>query len=212
MRQFQIKELLIASHNQGKLQEFTALMADFDVRVHGAAELGLSEPAETGTTFEANALIKAQAGAQATGMVTLADDSGLCIDALGGKPGVYTAEWAMMPDGSRDFDHAMARVEHELRQCNALHPVERQARFVCVLCLAWPDGEARYFRGEVKGHIHYPPKGQGGFGYDPIFIPAGYDKTFAQMSGEEKRSGKGDGQPLSHRARALTLFTKTLLK
>jgi len=206
MPKYQIKQLLIASHNKGKLREFAALMADFGICVNGAAELGLSEPEETGTTFEENALIKARAAAQATGQVALADDSGLSIDALGGAPGVYSADWAIQPDGRRDFAAAMARVERELQEIGAHLPHERQARFVCVLCLAWPDGEAQYFRGEVVGHIHYPPSGAGGFGYDPIFMPLGATKTFAEMSAAEKNGLGSDGEALSHRARALKLL------
>jgi len=211
MRSLPEKTLIIASHNQGKLREFTDLMAGFGVAVRGAGELGLIEPEETGTTFEQNALIKAQAAAKVTNRVALADDSGLCIEALGGAPGVYTADWAIQADGSRDFGLAMARVERELRALGALQPAARKARFVCVLCLAWPDGQARYFRGEVEGHIHSSPLGNGGFGYDPIFIPQGFDKTFAQMSGEEKQRGH-DGAPLSHRARALKLFTQAFFE
>jgi len=210
MRKLQGKELLIASHNQGKLREFTALLTDFGVHVRGAAEFGLTEPLETGTTFEQNALIKALTAAQATNIVALADDSGLCIDAFGGAPGVYTADWAIQADGSRDFGLAMARVERQLRQVEADTPDKRKAHFVCVLCLAWPDGEAHYFRGEVAGHIHYPPSGEGGFGYDPIFIPADFNKTFAQMSSQEKHGLDKNGTPLSHRARALKLFTDAL--
>jgi len=210
MRKLASKTLLIATHNEGKLREFSSLMENFDVKVRGPAEFGLPEPEETGTTFEENALIKAQAAADETGIVTLADDSGLCIEALGGAPGVYTADWAVQEDGSRDFAHAMARVERELQAKGAISPEQRRACFVCVLCLAWPKAQAQYFRGEVGGHIHYPPTGAGGFGYDPIFMPLGFDKTFAQMSADEKNGLDCDGKPLSHRARALKLFTKAI--
>jgi len=207
-----IKELLIASHNQGKLREFAALVEPFAIKLRSAAELALAEPPETGTTFEENAFIKAHAAAVATGLVALSDDSGLCVDALAGRPGIYTADWAIQKDGSRDFAVAMARLESELQAQGVVQPDERCAHFVCVLCLAWPDGKAYYFRGEVAGHIHYPPTGDGGFGYDPIFMPAGFDRTFAEMKREEKNGLDKDGEPLSHRARALKLFMQAMLK
>jgi len=212
MRKLQTKELLIASHNKGKLNEFTLLLEPFGIRVRGAAELGLVEPEETGTSFEENAFIKAMMAAQATGLVSLADDSGLCVEALDGDPGIYTADWAIQDDGRRDFTIAMVRLERALQQKSALLPKERHAYFICVLCLAWPDGEAQYFHGKVEGHIHNAPSGASGFGYDPIFIPSGFDRTFAQMSAQEKNRIGQDGQPLSHRARALKLFTNALLK
>jgi len=206
------KQLILASHNQGKLREFASALADFGLQLRSSAELGLIEPEETGTSFEENAAIKARAAARATGVATLADDSGLSIEALSGAPGVYSADWAIQGDGSRDFAQAMARVERELQACGARSPHQRRAHFVCVLCLAWPEGEIATFRGEVGGHIHYPATGENGFGYDPIFIPSGFDKTFAEMTPFEKNGPGKDGKPLSHRARALNLFIETMLK
>lgn len=205
--------LVIATHNKGKLAEFAELLAPFGITAKSAGDLGLPEPAETGSTFEANALTKASAAAQATALPALADDSGLCVDALGGAPGVHTADWATKPDGSRDFRMAMAKVEEALKARGASAPSQRRARFVAVLCLAWPDGTAEYYRGEVDGTLVWPPRGSRGFGYDPMFQPDGFDQTFGEMDASEKHgweAGRGD-LGLSHRARAFAKFARARL-
>ncbi|MET3578993.1 MAG: RdgB/HAM1 family non-canonical purine NTP pyrophosphatase [Mesorhizobium sp.] len=205
-------EIVVASHNAGKLREFADLMAPFGIDAKSAKEYGLPEPDETGTTFEENAYIKAFAAAKATGLPALSDDSGLCVDALGGAPGVYTANWAEAPDGSRDFGMAMQRAEVALQEVGAVAPAQRKGRFVAVICLAFPDGAAEYFRGEVEGTLVWPPRGELGFGYDPVFVPDGFEKTFGEMTAEEKHGWK-PGQPtaLSHRARAFQKFAQARL-
>jgi XTP/dITP diphosphohydrolase len=180
------ERLVIASHNPGKLVEIAALLAPFDIAAVSAVALGLAEPEETGATFEENAALKAGLAAAAAGLPALADDSGLVVPALGGAPGIYSARWA---GPHRDFSLAMARVNRELRD------QDRNAVFVSVLALAWPDGEAVLFRGEVAGRLTWPPRGGQGFGYDPIFVPDGYDATFGEMSPDEKYN-------LDHRSRA----------
>jgi XTP/dITP diphosphohydrolase len=204
--------IVVASHNAGKLREFADLMAPFGIEAKSAKEYGLPEPDETGTTFEENAYIKAFAAAKATGLPALSDDSGLCVDALDGAPGVYTANWAETPDGARDFGMAMQRTEVALQEVGAVDPAQRTGRFVAVICLAFPDGEAEYFRGEVEGTLVWPPRGTLGFGYDPVFLPDGFEKTFGEMSAEEKHGWK-PGQPtaLSHRARAFQKFARARL-
>lgn len=208
MRPLEGNRIVVASHNKGKLAEIATLIAPFGFEARPAAEYGLPEPEETGTTFEENAYIKAFAAASATGLPALSDDSGLAIDALGGAPGVYTADWATMPDGSRDFLHAMKLAEERLREKGATAPQARTGRFVCVLCLAWPDGHAEYFRGEVEGHLVWPPRGEKGFGYDPVFQPDGCERTFGEMSADEKH---GLEAPLSHRARAFKAFVGAMM-
>lgn len=198
---------MVASHNKGKLAEIAELIAPFGLEARSAAEYGLPEPPETGTSFEENAHIKAFAAASATGLPALSDDSGLMVDALDGAPGVYTADWAAMPDGSRDFAHAMRIAEEALQEKRATAPEQRTGRFVSVLCLCWPDGHADYFRGEVEGHLVWPPRGTRGFGYDPMFLPDGFTRTFGEMEPEEK---KGRDAPLSHRARAFAKFAQAL--
>jgi len=201
------KKIVVASHNAGKLREFSDLMAPFGFEAKSAKDYGLPEPDETGTTFEENAYIKAFAAASATGLPALSDDSGLCVDALDGAPGVYTANWAEKEDGSRDFGMAMQRTEVAMQQVGATEPAQRSGRFVAVICLAFPDGEAEYYRGEVEGRLVWPPRGDLGFGYDPVFLPDGYDKTFGEMSAQEKHGWKpGDAEALSHRARAFQKF------
>jgi len=173
----------------------------------------LPEPAETGTKFEENAYIKAYAAAQATGLPALSDDSGLEVDALGGAPGVYTADWAEQADGRRDFAIAMQKVENALQQAGATEPARRTGRFVSVICIAWPDGHAQYFRGEIAGTLVWPPRGQDGFGYDPMFQPQGYARTFGEMTAQEKHGWKrGEQAALSHRARAFRDFAQTMLE
>ena len=201
--------LVLASHNPDKLREFAELTAAFGVEIVSAASLGVVEPEETGATFEANAAIKALASATATGLPALADDSGLAVDSLGGAPGVYSARWA---GPTKDFAAAMRTIDERLNALGALRPEDRTARFVAVLCLASPDGTTELFRGEVEGTIVWPPRGQNGFGYDPIFLPTGYDRTFGEMPADEKHgwsAGQGDG--LSHRARAFAKFARARL-
>lgn len=212
MRKLDTRTIVVASHNAGKIREIAELIGPFGFSAKSAAELKFAEPDETGTTFEENAAIKALASAQASGLPALSDDSGLVIDALGGAPGVYTANWAEREDGTRDFPWAMEKVEKALAEKNATAPAERTARFVSVLCLAWPDGHTEIFRGEVEGTVVWPPRGDKGFGYDPIFQPEGYDKTFGELTSDEKHGWKpGDAQALSHRARAFKLFVETCL-
>jgi XTP/dITP diphosphohydrolase len=205
-------KIVVASHNAGKLREFADLMAPFGLEAKSAKEYGLPEPEETGTTFEENAYIKAYAAAKATGLPALSDDSGLAIDALGGQPGVYTANWAEMPDGTRDFGIAMQRAEVAMQEVGAVEPEQRSGRFVAVICLAWPDGEAEYFRGEAEGRLVWPPRGNSGFGYDPVFLPDGQTRTFGEMTAEEKHGWKpGQATALSHRARAFQKFAEAKL-
>ncbi|WP_350335846.1 RdgB/HAM1 family non-canonical purine NTP pyrophosphatase [Coralliovum pocilloporae] len=200
--------LVVASHNQGKVREIRELLAPFSIPVKSAGDLDLEEPEETGDTFEANAILKAEAAAKATGLPALADDSGLAIDALDGDPGIYSARWA---GPEKDFPMAMRTVEEKLQAKGALTPEGRTARFVAVLCLAWPDGHHDLFRGEVEGQIVWPPRGEKGFGYDPVFLPEGEDKTFGEMTADEKHGPRGDACGLSHRARAFALFSETCL-
>lgn len=212
MRLLEDRKIVVASHNDGKLREFADLMAPFGFEAKSAKEFGLLEPDETGTTFEENAYIKAHSAASATGLPALSDDSGLCIDALDGQPGVYTANWAELPDGSRDFGMAMQRAEVAMQEVGAASPESRTGRFVAVICLAWPDGHAEYFRGEAEGHLVWPPRGEKGFGYDPVFVPEGYDKTFGEMEAQEKHGWKpGQANALSHRARAFQKFARAKL-
>jgi XTP/dITP diphosphohydrolase len=199
--------LVIATHNAGKLREFEELLRPFDLSLLGAAALGLEEPEETGSTFRGNAILKAQAAARASRFVALADDSGLCVDALDGAPGVYSARWA---GPTKDFGAAMARVEREL-EAHAAPPPWRAA-FVSVLALAWPDGAVETFEGRVDGSLVFPPRGTAGFGYDPIFRPDGHDRTFGEMSSHEKHGIPLDGSlALSHRARAFQKFAHARL-
>jgi XTP/dITP diphosphohydrolase len=185
-------QILLASHNPGKIKEISDLLAPLSFRLRSSAELGLSEPEETGTSFAENALIKARAASLASGFTALADDSGLEVKALAGAPGVYSARWAG-PD--RDFALAMRNVEEKLRAQGALAPDERRAEFVCILSLCNPDGEHREFEGRVAGSLVWPPRGSKGFGYDPMFLPDGFRSTFGEMDPREKHS-------ISHRARA----------
>jgi XTP/dITP diphosphohydrolase len=181
--------LIVASHNPGKVREIKALLGPHGIEPLGAAELGLPEPEETGATFIANAELKARAAADAGHHPALADDSGLWVDALAGAPGIYSARWA---GPTKDFRLAMARVEKELREKGA---ADFTARFVCALSLAMPHGEVKSFEGEVHGKLTFPPRGTLGFGYDPIFIPDGWDQTFGEIDPHVKNA-------MSHRARA----------
>ena len=200
-------KLLVASHNRGKLREIDDLVAPFGIETVSAVDLNLNEPEETGTTFEANALLKAHAGAKNAGLMALADDSGLAVEALDGDPGIYSARWAG-PD--KDFAMAMRNVEEKLQQLGATTPAQRRAKFVSVLALVWPDGEERLWRGEVHGALVWPPRGEKGFGYDPIFLPDGHDRTFGEMSSDEKH-GWETPDALSHRARAFRMFAEDML-
>ena len=191
-RKFSGDRLLVATHNQGKLEEIERLLEPFGVQVVGAAEMGLDEPEETETTFVGNARIKAHAAAKTTGLPALSDDSGIEVDALGGAPGVYTADWAETPNG-RDFLMAMTRTHEELEAKNAAHP--RTARFCCTLVLAWPDGHDEVFPGVIEGKVVWPMRGDQGHGYDPIFMPDGYDITLGEMDRWKKNE-------ISHRADA----------
>jgi XTP/dITP diphosphohydrolase len=204
--------IVVATHNAGKLREFSELLAPFGIQAQSAGELGLPEPEETGTTFEENAALKARAAAEASGLVALADDSGLCVDALNGAPGVYTADWATMPDGSRNFSLAMRRVEEAFQARGLVDGKDRRGRFVSVLALAAPGGAVEFFRGEVEGTLVWPPRGSQGFGYDPVFVPEGFEKSFGEMTSEEKHGWRmGGGKPLSHRARAFARFAEARL-
>ncbi len=194
-------KIVVATHNAGKLAEIRALLAPYGVDAVSAGELGLPEPAETETTFEGNARIKAHAAAKAAGLPALSDDSGIEIDALDGAPGVYTADWAETANG-RDFVMAMTKT-HEMLEAKGA-PEPRTARFVCTLCLAWPDGHDEIFRGEAPGQVVWPMRGDLGHGYDPIFQPEGEAETFGEMAPERKNA-------MSHRARAFALF-RALLK
>jgi XTP/dITP diphosphohydrolase len=200
VRKLQPGKLVIASHNQGKVREIRALLAPYGIAPVSAGDLGLPEPEETGTTFAENALIKARASAEGSGLPALADDSGLCVAALGGNPGVYTADWAETPNG-RDWSLAMGKVEDRLK---ALGPdVDRTAQFVCTLALCWPDGETALFEGRVSGRLTWPPRGTLGFGYDPVFVPDGHDQTFAEIAPETKHA-------ISHRAEAFKKLVNAL--
>lgn len=189
-RKFDSNRILVATHNAGKLDEMRQLFAPFGVAVVGAAEMDLAEPEETETTFVGNAKIKAHAAAQATGMAALADDSGIEVDGLDGAPGVYTADWAETPNG-RDFVMAMNRTHKELVERNAPQPWT--ARFCSTLVLAWPDGHEEVFAGTAEGTLVWPMRGKLGHGYDPMFQPLGHDRTYAEMSADEKNA-------ISHRA------------
>ncbi|MDV7141270.1 RdgB/HAM1 family non-canonical purine NTP pyrophosphatase [Tropicimonas sp. TH_r6] len=192
MRRFDGNDLVIASHNAGKVREIGDLLAPFGVSVQSAGELGLAEPEETEDTFIGNARIKAHAAAKASGLPALSDDSGLSVDALGGAPGVYTADWAETPNG-RDFKMAMTTVWDKCEERSAQEP--RVARFHCVLCLAWPDGHDEIFDGRVEGRLVWPLRGEHGFGFDPMFQPVGETETFGEMDPVRKHS-------MSHRADA----------
>ncbi len=214
MRKLETKEIILATHNEGKLREMRQLMEPFGFKITSAGERRLPEPAEEGTTFEENAYTKAWAAAKTTNMVALSDDSGLSVDALGGAPGVYTADWAEKEDGSgRDFQMAMQKVETALAEKGAVDPAQRKGAFNAVLCLCWPDGHAEYFKGVAPGTLVWPPRGGDGFGYDPVFLPDGHERTFGEMTADEKHSwtmGQAT-EPLSHRARAFAKLATVLL-
>lgn len=192
-RKLEPGKIIVATYNAGKVREIRDLLAHLGMTPVSVAEFDLDEPEETEDTFVGNALIKARAAAEGTGIVSLADDSGLVVDALNGDPGVYTANWAELPDGTRDWDMAMQKVEDALQ---ALGPdASRSCQFVCTLALVWPDGHEEVFEGHVRGNLVWPPRGEKGFGYDPVFQPLGFEQTFAEMEPEKKHA-------MSHRAEA----------
>jgi XTP/dITP diphosphohydrolase len=191
-RKLDSARLVVASHNPGKLVEINGLLGPHGVAAVPAGTLGICEPEETATTFAGNARLKALHSALASGCPALSDDSGLCVDALGGDPGVYSARWA---GPSRDFAMAMRNVEEKLQAKGPAAAAQRRAHFVSALCIAWPDGHTEMFEGRVDGTLVWPPRGTGGFGYDPMFIPDGFDMTFGEMAPERKHA-------MSHRARA----------
>jgi len=201
--------VVIATHNPGKLAEMRELLAPYGVAAQSAAELGLPEPTETGKTFAENAAHKAMAAAKATGRPAFADDSGLVVDALGGEPGIHSARWAG-PD--KDFRFAMNRIQTLLIERGAKAPEQRRAHFVAALCLAWPDGHVEEFEGRVDGIAVWPPRGDAGFGYDPLFMPFGHERTFGQMSADEKHGLPPKGKGLSHRARAFLKLADACLR
>lgn len=189
-RRFSVGELVVATHNKGKLAEMAPMLEKFGVTLIAAGDLGLEAPEETGTTFIDNALLKARYVANATGKIALADDSGLCVEALDGAPGVYSADWAETENG-RDFSHACEQVHIKMDDTK-----NTAAAFVSVVVLCWPDGHHEIAEGRAEGNITWPPRGKQGHGYDPIFLPAGHAHTFAEMSFDEKNA-------ISHRARAM---------
>ena len=202
--------MVLATHNAGKVREIAALLGPYGMDMVSAGELGLPEPDETGTTFAENALLKARAAAAASGLPAIADDSGLCVAALGGQPGVYTADWsevqsfegnAAYPTGSRDWYMAMGKVEGRLAELGP--DTDRGGYFTCTLAVVWPDGEEAVFEGRVHGALTWPPRGTLGFGYDPVFIADGYDRTFAEIDPSEKHA-------ISHRADAFAKLVAAL--
>jgi len=191
-------KLVVASHNQGKVREIGILLGPFGLEVISAGELGLPEPVEDGDTFAANALIKAQAAAEKSGFVALSDDSGLAVDALDGAPGIYSARWA---GENNDFALAMRNVEEALAGKGATAPEQRKGHFICALCLATPDGTHEVYEGRIDGTLVWPPRGENGFGYDPVFQCDGYDFTFGEMEPEAKHA-------ISHRSDAFAKMIK----
>jgi len=201
-------KVVLATHNAGKLREMSELLAPFGIELISAAALGLPEPDENGTSFEANARIKAEAAAKASNLPAFADDSGLAVAALNGAPGIHSARWA---GPSKDFSRAMRVVEEKLHEVNAKSDAQRKAAFISVLCVAWPDGETVCFEGRVDGVLVWPPRGTAGFGYDPMFLPDGKTKTFGEMTAEEKHGLPPHGEGLSHRARAFLKLAESCL-
>ncbi len=200
--------LVVATHNSGKLKEMRELLMPFGIDALSAGELGLPEPAESGTTFKENARVKARAAATASGLPAFADDSGLTVDALGGAPGIYSARWA---GPAKDFRRAMQAVEDKLRERGAHAGSQRKAQFVCALCLAWPDGHLEEFDAAVPGTLVWPPRGDKGFGYDPMFLPDGHTLTFGEMTNTAKHGLPPAGKGLSHRARAFLRLAEACL-
>ena len=201
-------KLVIATHNPGKLAEMRELLAPYGVKAVSAGELGLSEPEETGDTFHANARLKAVAAAKAAQLPAFADDSGIVVDALDGAPGIYSARWA---GPNKDFNAAMAQIERLLRERGANTPDRRGAHFVSALCVAWPDDHREEVEARVDGTLVWPPRGTAGFGYDPMFKPNGFDRTFGEMTSVEKHGLPPLGLGLSHRARAFVKLAEICL-
>jgi XTP/dITP diphosphohydrolase len=215
-RELERGKLVIASHNRGKLREIADLLGPYGIVPVSARDLDLPEPDEIGVSFIENADLKARQAADLSGLPAIADDSGLCVEALGNRPGIYSARWALAENprvspaggpgevvGERDFDLAMRRVHDELESIGS-DEVNRNAHFVCALAVCWPDGHAEWFEGRVDGVLTWPPRGKKGFGYDPMFVPAGGDRTFGEMEPEEKHR-------ISHRADAFRKLVDALL-
>ncbi|MDN5006017.1 RdgB/HAM1 family non-canonical purine NTP pyrophosphatase [Bradyrhizobium sp. GCM10027634] len=202
-------KLVIATHNPGKLAEMKELLAPHGIEVVSAGELGLGEPDETGNDFRSNAAIKAVAAAQATGLPSFADDSGIVVDALDGAPGIYSARWA---GPNKDFAAAMAQIERLLQERGAIKPDKRKAHFVSALCVAWPDNHLEEVEARVDGTLVWPPRGTAGFGYDPMFLPDGHNRTFGEMESIEKHGLPPLGLGLSHRARAFVKLAEICLE
>lgn len=201
--------IVIATHNDGKLREMRELLEPHGISAVSAGELNLPEPDETGADFIANALIKARASSQASGLPAFADDSGLCVDALNGDPGIYSARWAK---NAGDFVKAMAHIDKLMREHGATETTQRRAYFVSALALVWPDGHEETFEAKVHGEIVWPPRGDRGFGYDPFFLPDGHTRTFGEMESQEKHGIPADGSlALSHRARAFQMLARACL-
>ena len=194
------QRIVVATHNKGKLAEFAELLKPYGVTAVSAGELGLAEPEETESSFAGNARIKALAAMKASGLIAMSDDSGLCVDALEGAPGVYTADWA---GPARDWTAAMGLVQAKLAAIGAVTPDQRRASFVCTLCVIWPDGEEHLYEGRAPGHLVWPPRGPLGHGYDPMFVPEGESRTFAEIDPAQKNR-------ISHRARALEKLVRDL--
>ena len=200
--------LVIATHNPGKLAEMRELLTPYGIDAVSAGELKIAEPDETGDTFKANARIKAVAAANATQLASFADDSGLCVDALDGAPGILSARWA---GETKDFNAAMARIERLLQEYGAKEPAQRKAHFVSALCVAWPDGHLEEVEARVDGTLVWPPRGDAGFGYDPAFLPDGHTRTFGEMTSIEKHGLPPHGLGLSHRAKAFVKLAEMCL-
>jgi XTP/dITP diphosphohydrolase len=201
--------LVIATHNPGKLAEMRELLAPYGIEAISAGELGLGEPDETGDSFEANARIKAIAAANAAQLPAFADDSGIVVEALGGAPGIFSARWA---GPAKDFTAAMTRIERLLQERGATSAEQRRAHFVSALCVAWPDGHLEEVEARADGTLLWPPRGHAGFGYDPMFLPDGHDRTFGEMTSIEKHGLPPLGLGLSHRARAFVKLAEICLE
>src|SRR6201994_4934503 len=202
-------KLVIATHNPGKLAEMRELLAPYGIEAVSAGDLGLGKPEETGKTFGANPRIKAVAAAQVAKLPAFADDSGLVVDALDGAPGIYSARWA---GETKDFNAAMARIERLLQERGATTPDQRKAHFVSALCVAWPDDHLEEVEARVDGTLIWPPRGSAGFGYDPMFLPDGHERTFGEMTSIEKHGLPPLGLGLSHRARAFVKLAEICLE
>jgi XTP/dITP diphosphohydrolase len=195
------EKIVIATHNKGKLEEFAELLRPHGVTTFSAGGLGLTEPEETEDNFRGNARIKALFAMTHSGLISISDDSGLCVDALNGDPGVYTADWA---GPTRDWSMAMRLVEEKLQATSATAPAQRTAQFKCTLCVMWPDGVERYYEGVAHGQLVWPPRGALGHGYDPVFVPDGQNQTFGEMTHDHKNK-------ISHRAKALEKLLSDLV-